>query len=266
MSYTKSDVAHWKQRAEWAEGQPGARRPFSDKLAQEVIAGQVKEIERLTALIQEERAGRGAMNWLGKGQTISAALTTQPADAAQFGDLGEVEAQKEHWRQWAINGMPADKRRLAAATWDAAWKAARAHSSRVHGMDALELARFFHDTYERLAPEYGYETRAETRRFESGSANGRLMQAVCAEVLQRLTPSSTRDSVLTEAMEAIAKEHLEEPQGDEDHAYDLGVTDAYCAVKRMLSKYTLPEAARGMANDIAQQIENGAPGDSQANR
>lgn len=33
-----------------------ARRPFSDKMAQEVIDGQVKEIDRLTKLVQEVRA------------------------------------------------------------------------------------------------------------------------------------------------------------------------------------------------------------------
>jgi hypothetical protein len=62
-------------------------------------------------------------------------------------------------------------------------------------MDALDLARFFHDTYERLAPEYGYETRTETREFRSGTANGRLMQAVCAEVLRHMAAlAATRKS------------------------------------------------------------------------
>jgi hypothetical protein len=50
--------------------------------------------------------------------------------------------------------------------------------------DALRMATFFHDTYERLAPSFGYETRQDTRRFDPDSANGRLMQAVCAEWLR----------------------------------------------------------------------------------
>lgn len=41
-----------------AETKLAARRPFSDKLAQEVIDGQVKEIDRLTKLVQQERARR----------------------------------------------------------------------------------------------------------------------------------------------------------------------------------------------------------------
>jgi len=46
-----------------------------------------------------------------------------------------------------------------------------------------ELARLFHDTYERLAPEYGYETREDTKQFNPTSKNGKLMIAV-ARVIQ----------------------------------------------------------------------------------
>ena len=50
-------------------------------------------------------------------------------------------------------------------------------------MSPEKLARKFHDTYERLAPKYGYETRKETREFKSQSKNGRLMIAVADELL-----------------------------------------------------------------------------------
>jgi hypothetical protein len=49
-----------------------------------------------------------------------------------------------------------------------------------------QVARLFHETYERLAPEFGYETRPHTREFNPDSDNGRLMIAVCGEVLQRI--------------------------------------------------------------------------------
>jgi hypothetical protein len=49
-----------------------------------------------------------------------------------------------------------------------------------------DLARRFHDTYERLAPDYGYTTRADAREFDPDSPNGRLMAAVCSEVLGAL--------------------------------------------------------------------------------
>lgn len=45
-------------------------------------------------------------------------------------------------------------------------------------------ARLFHETYERLAPQFGYETRKETKQFDPNSANGRLMIAVCNEIIQ----------------------------------------------------------------------------------
>lgn len=48
---------------------------------------------------------------------------------------------------------------------------------------ALFLAERFHEIYERLAPSFGYETRLETRNFDPESKNGRLMIAVCKEIL-----------------------------------------------------------------------------------
>lgn len=45
-----------------------------------------------------------------------------------------------------------------------------------------ELAILFHDTYERLAPEYGYETRKDTRDFDPN----KLMIAVCGHILREL--------------------------------------------------------------------------------
>lgn len=48
--------------------------------------------------------------------------------------------------------------------------------------DALKLARLFHENYEKLAPEYGYETRDETKDFDPSTANGQLMIATGAGV------------------------------------------------------------------------------------
>lgn len=47
----------------------------------------------------------------------------------------------------------------------------------------ISLARQFHETYERLAPSFGYSTREETRKFDPESSNGKLMIAVCNELL-----------------------------------------------------------------------------------
>ena len=45
-----------------------------------------------------------------------------------------------------------------------------------------KLARQFHEIYERLAPDFGYETRKDTREFDPNSQNGRLMIAVTDEI------------------------------------------------------------------------------------
>ena len=52
-------------------------------------------------------------------------------------------------------------------------------------MTAEELAEFFHTTYERLAPAYGYETRKESAKpwSEVPAQNKALMVAVAREVL-----------------------------------------------------------------------------------
>ena len=49
--------------------------------------------------------------------------------------------------------------------------------------DAEKLARIFHENYERLAPVFGYETKEETKVFDSHTPNGQLMIAVCFEIL-----------------------------------------------------------------------------------
>ena len=55
-------------------------------------------------------------------------------------------------------------------------------------MNAEELARFFHETYERLAPEYQYKTREDSAVpwDEVPEDNRRLMVATAAEVLRKL--------------------------------------------------------------------------------
>lgn len=50
---------------------------------------------------------------------------------------------------------------------------------------AEELAVRFHDTYEALAPSFGYETREDTRQFDPSTPNGKLMIAVCEKILER---------------------------------------------------------------------------------
>ena len=65
-----------------------------------------------------------------------------------------------------------------------------------------QLARKFHEIYERLAPSFGYETRTETRAFEPTTPNGRLMIAVTDEIedeLQRRIDELTAENAILTA-------------------------------------------------------------------
>lgn len=79
--------------------------------------------------------------------------------------------------------------------------------------DAVALARLFHDTYERLAPAFGYETRQDTKVFDETSANGRLMTAVAGEVLRdlesRLAEANATTREVMAQRDAARKDHIE---------------------------------------------------------
>ena len=54
----------------------------------------------------------------------------------------------------------------------------------------IRLAIWFHETYEELAPQYGYATRPESRIFNAASPNGKLMLAVCRKLRERYAASA----------------------------------------------------------------------------
>ena len=55
-------------------------------------------------------------------------------------------------------------------------------------LTANSLARAFHETYERLAPSFGYKTRKESAVpwAQLPARNKQLLIAVCAELLETL--------------------------------------------------------------------------------
>lgn len=59
-------------------------------------------------------------------------------------------------------------------------------------MTAKKLARLFHETYERLAPSFNYETRLKSRKpWKNVPKNNKnLMIAVAGEVLKVLDESN----------------------------------------------------------------------------
>lgn len=73
---------------------------------------------------------------------------------------------------------------------------------------AEALAVRFHETYERLAPSFGYETRVDTRTFDPESKNGRLMVAVCAEIQLAIAADVVRLERMNSELVAEIASHL----------------------------------------------------------
>lgn len=79
--------------------------------------------------------------------------------------------------------------------------------------DPYQVARLFHETYERLAPSFGYETRkaSAVQWDDVPEQNRRLMVAVADEVLRALvggrSAAPTRDEWADAARELLAAMH-----------------------------------------------------------
>lgn len=86
----------------------------------------------------------------------------------------ELSASNRIWRDRAALASPQSE--LAKSL---AW-------SNDDGWRAQRLATEFHEIYERLAPSFGYETRPDTKQFDPNSKNGKLMIAVCGNILAAL--------------------------------------------------------------------------------
>jgi len=63
-------------------------------------------------------------------------------------------------------------------------------------VDKIQLAKFFHKTYEDLATGFFYKTREDTKEFNPNSANGKLMIATCGAVLEELSKQSKDSEIL----------------------------------------------------------------------
>ena len=101
-------------------------------------------------------------------------------------------------------------------------------------IDNETLARIFHKAYERLAPQFGYETRSDTREFDPSTPNGRLMIAVCGEVrhalqVADLVPAEQlRDAeARVRAMEKYLRENRRKVNAWKEQAMLIEETAAY---------------------------------------
>lgn len=83
-----------------------------------------------------------------------------------------------------------------------------------------DLARLFHETYERLAPEHGYETRKDSRTSweQVPETNKGLMIAVADHILDKLELDSLQeDSRKLSALETAGVDNWE----GWDHAMEI---------------------------------------------
>jgi hypothetical protein len=70
--------------------------------------------------------------------------------------------------------------------------------------EPVAWARRFHECYERLAPQFGYETRKDTRIFDPESQNGKLMCAVMESIVCGAAPPQPRGWLTEEERDLIA--------------------------------------------------------------
>lgn len=80
-------------------------------------------------------------------------------------------------------------------------KLLRLQAQKMYNEEEVELAILFHNTYERLAPSFGYETRLDTKSFEANTPNGMLMIAVCKEIIKSQQERMYSEEDILEAME-----------------------------------------------------------------
>lgn len=126
---------------------------------------------------REEEWGK---NWIGPivagslqdAYNIGALMLKEVGDCQQRVDSSREE---EYWAKLG-NELENKRRREKIA----------AGGGTVSRITPEQLAVLFHDTYERLAPDYGYETREDTRDFDPNTPNGKLMIAVCEYLIEEL--------------------------------------------------------------------------------
>ena len=77
--------------------------------------------------------------------------------------------------------------------------------------EMLEITKKFHDTYEKLASEYTYETRKDTKVFDINSNNGKLMYATVNEIVSPILKENQKlKDRINKAVEYIEKCNKEE--------------------------------------------------------
>ena len=97
--------------------------------------------------------------------------------------------------------------------------------------EILEITKKFHDTYEKLASEYTYETREDTKVFDINSNNGKLMYATVNEIV---SPILKGNKILEENYDKIYNENCK--LREEHNITDISLLDENYKLKDKISK------------------------------
>lgn len=73
--------------------------------------------------------------------------------------------------------------------------------------EILKITKRFHDTYEKLSKEYGYETREDTKVFDINSNNGKLMYAVVNKIVGPILEENKQLKMINKEYEKLNKEN-----------------------------------------------------------
>lgn len=76
--------------------------------------------------------------------------------------------------------------------------------------EILEITKKFHDTYEKLASEYTYETREDTKVFDINSNNGKLMYATVNEIVSPILEENQKLNGTIQTYDILLKSNIEE--------------------------------------------------------
>lgn len=130
-----------------------------------------REIEQAQEVIESVRTGKGPL------EPLEAAFP-EKSPTLDFERRAEVSALLE---------LAEDANALEVALFKIVWDRDVARGLKYTLTDTDNWAKDFHDTYERIAPQFGYKTRKESAVpwNEVPQPNRNLMIAVCAEVLCR---------------------------------------------------------------------------------
>lgn len=93
--------------------------------------------------------------------------------------------------------------------------------------EILEITKKFHDTYEKLASEYTYETREDTKVFDINSNNGKLMYATVNEIVSPILEENQKLNGTIQTYDILLKTNVEE---------NKQLKDNWNYIKRMLKE------------------------------